>query len=462
MTPDSLSSLVQDGSFAFRVTFAEGQALPSVNQRYWRGPVLTEYDGKTWRRGQTEATTKSPLQVKADSQIRYQIVHNGATKKWLVPLDMPNAAPAGTTINSRYEVQSKSEISKPTVFSVVSYSDYQTPSLTDKQRQINTALPEDISPQTRQLAANLRLNSRDDKAFVEALLQHFRGNDFYYDLAPPAGNADMDTFLFDNRVGYCQHYASAFVFMARAQNLPARVVTGYQGGEINSVSKELEVRQLHAHAWAEVYFPDQGWVRADPTQAVSPERVNRGTPFGSARHTDSIAAGARWQNDSDLLRKLGESLRAMDAFWQNWVLNYSSDKQRSLWQRLGIGGYAAVAWLLLFIAFIPVTVVAWLLYRRYQNARFGDDTYRALRPFLLYIARYDMPVQPAQPLSDWLASHRHALGASYPEAAQVIKNYYQLRYRGQGDKGDNSQAVKALTLAIKRFKRAYRRGGSAK
>lgn len=448
MTPNSLSELVQDGGMAFRVQFADDR-IPTNEQLYWRGPVLTQYDGKTWRRSDYNATVPT-VRIDPDSLIDYKIYHDGSTRDWVVPLDIPGKLPDNAVINGQLEMKAKETISKPTAFSLMSYTQYQTGQLSEAERRENTFLPTKLFPQARAFAQKTYRQSQNNEDFANRLWQHFRDTEFYYDLAPPAGNADIDRFLFDNRIGYCQHYASAFVFMLRSQGVPARVVTGYQGGEQNTVSKEFEVRQLNAHAWTEVYLTDKGWVRYDPTAAVSPERVNLGTPFGTALSTDTIAAGARWENQSPLFRQFTSSLRAMNAFWQNWIVDYDADKQNSLWDKLGLGALKYVAWVLLLLGVVPLMLVFWWWYKKRQVARYGDDTYRAIAPFFHYLQRHGLQPAPAQTLRDWLADKNDELGDSLKYADKVIKHYYRLRY-GDNHHDGNTADSRALNQAVAQF-----------
>ncbi len=457
MTPDSLTELVQDGSFAFRVKF-DGD-IPANDKLYWRGPVLSDYDGVTWRRNPRELYAPA-FSVDRKSKITYTMYHDGSTRQWVVPLDLPSTSTkvgsdkGGTQFNQRYEVKMPNAPAHPVAFSLTSYLTYRTDKISKLSRRENTQLPADIFPQTRALAAQLRGKKRHKvkpKVFVERVLNYFRTEPFFYDLAPPAGNVDMDVFLFDNRIGYCQHFTSAFVFMMRSQGIPARVVTGYQGGELNTVSGDFEVKQLNAHAWAEVYLDGQGWVRFDPTAAVAPDRIQNGTPFGSAGNTDTIAAGARWEVDSAFVRKMATSLRAMNAFWQNWVINYDSAKQRSLWQRLGLGGYQLIAWIILLLVVTPVVIAVVWWYRRRRARNYGDATHRAISQFLRYVDKAGLAPEPAQPLSDWLESNRQQLGKAQAPAQRLVTHYYRLRYH------DDSGDVRALKLAIADFIRLHRR-----
>lgn len=441
MTADSLSELSQDSGLAFRVKFKG--SIPDNPLLYWRGPVLSDFDGKTWRRDPKPKPLKTPVTVK-DSAIDYTVYHHGETGRWVLPLDMPRYSPPQTTISQDYEISM--EVSKkPRAFQLSSYPRYRTPPLTDEANRYHRLLPVDIFPKTRELAANLARQSQNIGDFADRVLAYFRYNDFYYDLAPPVGNVDLDTFLLTNRSGYCQHYASAFTFMMRSQGVPARVVMGYQGGAINAVSKEWEVRHYNAHAWSEIYFPDKGWVRYDPTAAIAPERVNSGTPFGSVRNSSRIALGARWENQSDLFRYASTRLRAMRAFWQNWIINYDSDKQRSLWQRLGLSRYKDFLWVGFVIILTPIIAVLILLYRYRQRKNQGDAISKAMQPFIKTLKKAGLVKPDSMPWQTFVAENSQL---SQGNSKQVIKYYYQLRYQ---DIDVDKKEIKRLQQLIKQF-----------
>lgn len=437
MSPDGLSELALNGSLAFRVTFNK-QLVPSSRYLYWRGPVLVNFDGKTWRRlagnsDKNQAKLQAKLSVTEDSRLNYTIYQIGATDKWILPLDMPNSVPKNTQLNIGYEMQSTDPINKVTAFDVTSYTQYQLTGLSGFARERYTLLPPDIYPKTRQLAAKLRQSSASDEDFIRRVLAYFNENSYYYDLAPSPGNDDIDTFLLSNKSGYCQHYASAFAFMLRAVNIPSRVIIGYQGGEINQVSKEWEVKQLNAHAWVEAYLADKGWVRYDPTAAVALERINSGSPLGVARNSDLIDFTSRLESSSKSYRWLSESLRALSSFWQNWIINYNRDKQQSLWQRLGLAAMSSMLWFILLFVLLVLTIGFVFIYRQYRQRQSNDSVWHTMQPFMRQLYRLGLDCPGSVPLGAFIRSEFscRVLGEAQPDAEHVINLYYQLRYSPQ-------------------------------
>lgn len=448
MTPNSLAELTQDGGLAFRVKF--NGAIPDNEQLYWRGPVLSDFDGKTWRRKENPKKAEA-LNVMENQVFRYTTFHDGETGQWVLPLDMPGKNPPDTKLSEDYEMTMEAS-KKPRAFHLISYPRYRTPKLTAETHRHHRLLPVDIFPKTRALAKTIARQSTTPGDFADRVLAYFRDNEFYYDLAAPVGNSDMDTFLFQNRSGYCEHYASTFTFMMRSQGIPARVVTGYQGGAINGVSEEMEVRHYNAHAWSEIYTEDKGWVRYDPTAAIAPERVRYGSPFGSVRNASRIGTGARWENNSKLFKALASRMRAMSAFWQNWIINYNSDKQNSLWQRLGLSRWKDILWIAFIIVLMPIVAVliAWYRYRQRKNQ--GDIVHKTMQPFVQALAKAGISKADGQPWQRFIAEQQQ-LAAAKPYAERVVQCYYQLRYHlPHVDKTDVKELNTAIQLFIQHFR----------
>ncbi len=442
MTPNSLSELTLDGGLAFRVKF--NGKIPPNNQLYWRGPVLSSFDGKTWSRSKNQHKPKG-LDVLEEKAINYTIYHDGTTGQWVLPLDFPGKNSEQTKINQDYEVTTE-EFNTPKAFKLISYPVYRTPNLTDKENYYNRLLPVDIFPKTRGLANSFAKQSDNPEELAEKILSYFKENEFYYDLAAPVGNSDMDTFLFTNRSGYCEHYASTFTFMMRSQGIPARVVTGYQGGEINSISQEMEVRQYNAHAWSEIYIEDKGWVRYDPTAAIAPERVRMGSPFGSVRNSSLISSGARWENESAWFKATSVRLRAMRAFWQNWIINYDSKKQQSLWKKLGLSRWKDILWIGFIIVLMPIVMLLVMAYRYYRRKNQGDVIAKTMRPFIKNLEKMGIVKADSEPWQEFIANQQ--LSTAKPYAERVIMCYYCLRYQ-QDD--ISNRGIQELKLAIKQF-----------
>ena len=247
-------------------------------------------------------------------------------------------------------------------------------------------LPRGYNPKTVELGRAIRAQSSDDLDVIKQVLNRFRAEPFFYTLVPPElGRDSMDEFLFVTRQGFCEHYAAAFVVLMRAAGVPARVVTGYQGGEMNPLGDYLIVRQSEAHAWAEVWLKDGGWMRIDPTSAVSPARIQIGIA-AAVPASDPLPSSVR--GGFELLRTLRFTWDAMANSWNQWVLGYTPDRQLKL---LNDVGFAAATWqtlavLLMTVAAAVLAVLALLVLSKLRFAP-RDPVTRAWRAFCRKLAR---------------------------------------------------------------------------
>ena len=331
MEPGSLSELIENGSIAFRAQFAEA---PPRQVLYWRGPVLDHYDGKRWRPRPVPDRQAPRLEALAPP-ITYTLTLEPHNQRWLLALDSPTALPPQTTWGNDRQALTRDPVTlrnRYTLSAVLNYRHNLAESPETLARSLQ--LPARGNPRTRQLAERWRQEDGRPESLVRRALTHFREEPFFYTLRPPRlGQEAMDQFLFDSRKGFCEHYASAFVVLMRAAGVPARVVTGYQGGEINPVDGYLTVRQSDAHAWAEVWLAGQGWIRVDPTAAISPARVESG--IAAALGADE-ALPLLLQGRLSWLTGLRYRWEAANNAWNQWVLGYTPARQKEVLSRLGL------------------------------------------------------------------------------------------------------------------------------
>ena len=327
MSPGDISSLSLSDAVAFRVTFPG--TVPEPRDRYWRGLVLTQFNGRTWSGNDPYRGARVNEQVKTiGRQIDYQITMEPTRQPWVFSLDMPASWNLPRTFMGPQQQLARSRpIDQRISFEAVSFLDYRTEvELTDFARDFFRRVPAESNPKTQELAAQMRAQAGSDAEYVEAVLMMFHEQEYFYTLESPAlGRNSVDQFMFDTMRGFCEHYASAFAVMMRAAGVPARVVLGYQGGEMNPMGGHMIVRQSDAHAWNEVWFEDEGWRRVDPTAAVAPNRIEVGR---SASMFDGTAAAWGFSTPSRLLYQLTLTWDALDAQWNEWVLGYGPPKTR--------------------------------------------------------------------------------------------------------------------------------------
>jgi transglutaminase-like putative cysteine protease len=334
MTPGSISNLSLSPAIAFRVKF-DGAPPPSP-LLYWRGPVLSHYDGTTWTAGPVEPVPAELPRNGRGPGLNYTVTLEPHHRLWLFALELPGSVPPQATLKGDYQLIADKQVSSRLRYALHSYPQARVGAQAPPEAtQAWLQLPAEGNPRSRALAQGWRAGGEGPEALAQRALMHFRRESFVYSLTmiPLLGADAVDGFLFESRRGFCEHYASAFVFLMRAAGVPARVVTGYQGGEVNPVDGYLIVRQSDAHAWAEIWVAGEGWLRVDPTAAVAPSRIEHGLA-GALAADESLPTLLR--ADAQWLRSLRFRLEAWSNLWDQWVLGYNQQRQHELLQRLGM------------------------------------------------------------------------------------------------------------------------------
>lgn len=426
MSPGSISQLTSAYDIAFRVKF-EG-AAPPPRERYWRGPVLHNFDGYTWSRTLYSPFRATPLQYLGPTY-RYRISLEPSQQRWWLTLDTVTGSPDPKVFFAYdYELIARDPVTSLTSYVAESHTETRpTAPLSRAARRVETALPRDRNPKSVQLAREMRERAGSDGAFIDAVIEMLRTGGFVYTLTPPLLDYDsVDDFLFNTRSGFCGHYASAFVTLMRAANIPARVVTGYLGGEWNPIGDFYIVRQSDAHSWAEVWLEDRGWTRIDPTAVVAPERLTRGLLdlLPEARSPE-----ARLVRFSSTFAGLVQHWDAVNAWWDDHVLRFDYRSQLNLLSQLGfrspdatILGWAFVTVLLTWLGWI-----AWRFGRAPAQPR-PDRLSRAYATLCRKLARVGLPRSSHQgPLA-----YADAVGETRPDLAERVRalllRYAELRY----------------------------------
>ncbi|MDT8992036.1 DUF3488 and transglutaminase-like domain-containing protein [Curvibacter sp. APW13] len=342
MKVGSVTSLALDGSVAFRVEFLDKR--PPQRELYFRGPVLTQFDGREWRAGTADPfTAPAPAALAVEgTAYPYRVTLEAHQRPWLLTLDATPEAPKLPDGRARMQNDLQWFWDRPVTellrYEATAYPAFRHgPARAHPGLQEARSLPPGSNPRTQALAQELRrsLGERTDTpTLIEAVLTRLRTGGYTYTLEPGEyGEHTADEFWFDRKQGFCEHIASSFVILMRALGVPARIVTGYQGGEINGLDGFFTVRQSDAHAWAEVWVANQGWVRVDPTGAVAPGRTGSFQPLRAP-------SGALTNVVVTVSPALAAQLRALwDATnnrWNQWVLNYSQAKQLDLLRSLGV------------------------------------------------------------------------------------------------------------------------------
>jgi transglutaminase-like putative cysteine protease len=425
MSPGSVSELSKSDEVAFRVRFVGPP--PPPNQLYWRGPVLWNFDGRKWTL-HAELPANKPIPfTPIGAAVEYAVVMEPSNRRWLLALDLPASLPPRTGMTPAFQLLRDQPVNEVYRYEVRSYPRYRTGDLTALDHSRALRLPGRGNPQARELAAQWRERDPRPESLVNAALNLFREQPFYYTLTPPLlGTNSVDDFLFRSRQGFCEHYASTFVFLMRAAGVPARVVTGYQGGERNALGDYLIVRQADAHAWAEVWLAERGWVRVDPTAAVAPNRIQEGL-YAAITDPDALPFRMRRGGHSEWLRQLALSWDSLNNSWNEWVLAYGPDRQKELLSGLGFG---PVDWGNMTIAMIVALSGFGLIFAglRWRNRLVRDPVARSWQRFCARLARCGLARGPHEgPLAfaERVAVQRPEWAAPVQE---IGKLYSALRY----------------------------------
>jgi len=372
MSPGAISDLQLFDKVAMRVKFT-GEA-PNTNQMYWRAIVLDEFDGLNWTRGGV-GPIDDPADLSQDSPVYdYAVTLERTQLRFLVTLDRPVKTPRQGQLLQDFVTYSSFRILDRTRYSASSSLTHSldTP-LTTQQRLTYTRLPKSGNRRSRSWAEDRRQLFNSDLDYIQDLLLYINRQEYFYTLQPPIMDEDIvDSFWLDYQRGFCEHYAGALVFLARAAGIPARVVVGYQGAEKNPLSDYWIVRYADAHAWTEIWIEGRGWMRVDPTSAIATHRVEASL-LDEYRQRDSLFD----EFDFVQLDNLGWGKQVeywMDQFndrWNDWVLDYNNQSQRNLfenWGLKGISSYQMVVVMLLLTAVIVLfSSVRWFHQRKSQD-----------------------------------------------------------------------------------------------
>jgi transglutaminase-like putative cysteine protease len=427
MSPGSLNSLILSDAIAFRASFSGG--IPESRNLYWRGPVLWDYDGRTWTAPRiVQSTNDLPDH---SPQIEYTVTLEPHNKRWLFALEFPGRRPPRSIATRDMQLLSFTPVRSRIRYDMV--SSIGTAYGADDDQSLlarNLRLPPGSNPRTSEFARELRNKFPDDRSLIADVLSRFRNENFVYTLSPPLlGKHPVDEFLFETRRGFCEHYASAFTVLMRAAGIPARVVTGYLGGEVNPVGEYILVRQADAHAWVEIWLENTGWVRVDPTAAVSPARVERGIA-SALPNTDPLPMFVR--GDFALLQRMRLTLDSVTYTWNQWVLGYTPDRQRRFLSYIGFSEatWQTLAFILILCAGLAVLIGAVFALRDLRGMR-EDAVKKIYRQFCRKLERCGLQRDAAE--DPGVFAQRAA--QQHPELADAVAEitalYIALRYGGK-------------------------------
>jgi transglutaminase-like putative cysteine protease len=422
MSPGNLSSLAQSDAIVLRAEF-DGDSPPQP-LRYWRGPVMWDFDGRTWRMGpQTLAQFDAPAGGRATYS--YDVVLEPHNRNWLFVLETAASLPDGARYTSDGQILSRSMVRTRMRYQVSS-TIAPTSHVAEQQSLLRRALllPVGFNPKATALAGEWRSASRSDDDILARAISFLRQGRYAYTLEPPLLGPDaVDEFLFATRAGFCEHFASAFVFLMRAAGVPARVVTGYQGGELNPVDRIITVRQSDAHAWAEVFIRERGWVRVDPTAAAVPGRLESGL----GRAVPEAQQLLMMRPELEWLRGLRYQWEAAAHKWNVWVLGYNPERQRELMGFIGMRDAdwrSLTATLFTSLGIMTILLLLWSLRRLARP----DPVQRAWRAFCRKLAARGVERAPSEGPRDFAERAARAMPGARRAILRIAALYITLRY----------------------------------
>lgn len=431
MQPGSISDLAMSPELVFRVKFTG--PLPPAGQRYWRGPVLVHTDGKKWTQiYNPRYRSRMDKVVYQGTPYQYTLLMEPQSQPWVFALDMPENFPKPLQQTVYFQLTSTENPVQRAEYKLSSYPRYNTGFITRSEFQDSVQLPESPSAEIKQLVGQLKGFDNAPEVFIKQVLNHFRQENFRYTLTPPLMEEHpIESFLFTNKAGFCSHYAAAFVYLMRVAEIPARVVTGYQGGELNKVGDFLEIRQADAHAWAEVWLEHKGWVRVDPTAAIAPERVDRTVNFaefvpgGLIRFTDSAAAGQA----SGWISQARQIWGVMDYNWQHFVIHYDTKNQSNLLTALGIADIKTLAYSLMAIIAVITSLLSWfLLYHKPQQI---DPSVQIYLRFCKKLAKKGLVRDSGEGARDFAERAKISLPGQAAQIGHITDLFIKLHYGKQ-------------------------------
>jgi transglutaminase-like putative cysteine protease len=451
LEPGSISNLGLSGELVFRVKF--NGKIPPPEQRYWRGPVFSVTDGKKWTETPNRFFQRYQDDIEFEGQpYEYTLMMEPQKKNWVFGLDMPAEFNNPLQRNALYQLINPEDPSKRAEFQIISYPDYHTGYITRTEYRDNLRLPGEPSERILDLVDQLGGFDSSPQTFIDAVMNHFKTQNFYYTLMPPLMEDNpIEKFLFETRYGFCSHYATAFVYLMRVADIPARIVGGYQGGELNPTGNFLEVRQANAHAWAEVWLRDKGWTRVDPTTAIAPERVEQDVNIDLQISTGTVNfTPVNISVESSEIRSWLKSAKQLwgtvDYQWQRWVIHYHGQNQNDVLSALGIRNFAKAMIWLLALAALTLGLMAFYLLRHSQAP--AAKEVRLYQQFCRKLAKCGLNRASNETALQFCARIQSHLRVANPEIEQITALFMHLRY----EKPETDDKLTLLAQKIRHLK----------
>ncbi len=465
MTPGDIANLSQSADLAFTVKFTDQETVPSQRDLYWRGLTMNYFDGKTWTQFEKKLdadSARTELKVEKSEILnhllkkgelrKYEIIYERTAQPWLFALASVVDVKGDAIYGSDFRVMANRDILDPTLFKFTSNPEAMRElSLSDEHKKLALQLPENENPNTRALAQKLRAASSSNIEYINKVLNRYRQETFHYTLRPPtlSNRNNIDQFLLETKKGFCAHYSGSFVFMMRAVGIPARVVTGYQGGEWNAKGQFLSIRQYDAHAWTEVWLENRGWLRFDPTSMVAPDRIEKNLAAAVSREGSFLEGQFFSMSKYSWLKSLQSKLESSQYAWRRFVLAYDSETQTAFLKDI-FGEMTVRKTAMIVGGFFAGIILLWVITLRLGRKGVAEaQEHQIYRKFCLALENNGV----ARELSQEPVAFSQVAIKQYPnlvvEINQFTRLYSDICYKPSFNK-QNIDTLKGLLKTIKK------------
>lgn len=457
LKPGDIANLAQSSELVFRAEFKDN--APRPEQRYFRAIVLDRFDGNEWSIGDKENLlfNTPDIELSGDAT-QYLIIAEPNDMKWQYSLDIPvlEEVISDRTImrNQNYQLYTAKDNKKPSLYLVNSYLDAPLDHyMTESFRQKHLQVPSIGNPKTVDFVKNNIRSGMSEREILQALIEPFALDGFSYTLQPPLMLRDsVDQFLFTHRRGFCSHYASSLAYMLRLAEVPARVVTGYQGGELQN-DKLLTIKQYDAHAWVEYWIENEGWTRIDPTAIVAPDRMMSGLLSSlNDEESELIDSGFSLNkfNNFPFVENMQELFVLLDHQWSQSVLRFDQDSQRDIITKL-FGKFNAktlMTFMLVAVGIIALFIV--LVFLPYKTWFARPSSQPEAKLFAL-LGKYGWVKQRSETLQQFTKRIEPQLSTAQNNYLQrFVSLFYQYQYDQSACNNDKDANFEQVLINLKK------------
>ena len=452
MKPGSFAKFAQTEQMAFRVKFQDKE--PSKLDMYWKGGILSKNQQMMWSRGdETQKPILKSEALPADA-IEQDFLLEPFFDNWLFAKDSPvlvrfksRAMQKALRVSSGSLFRLASPVKKKLVYKA--YSSQESQLSHSFKREDFLQSPNVSDERVLDLVQDIKQETSSATEIARNLM-NFYGRQFRYTLEPgEMKTTELGEFLFDKKIGFCEHFAVSFASLMRLAGVPSRVIVGFQGGKKNNLSGYYLVTSKDAHAWTEIWSDqEQKWLRFDPTTMVAPLRFEiGGALYHSLSEQELLQAQAGQEFLSNGEGWFGQMRLAYDAAatrWNLFLLNYDQSEQQALIQRLG---FEKIDQAQLTLISLLVLLVFFLWVRRRGKPSIEDTSasHKAYLQLRQRLSKIKYEKESFEGPNDFL----ERVKKDFPQSQNEIENFrqaYLYDYFGPGDQKQNFKKLQKQIL----------------